>query len=49
MSRTMAVHSAINLCTFLCLLCETTQNDQTLRSLENVNDDGYFPKFLFLI
>ena len=40
MSRTMSVRGVINRCTFLCLLCETTQNDQNLRCLENVNDDG---------
>ena len=34
---------AINLCKFLCVLCKTTTyNDQTLRCLENANDNGLF-------
>ena len=42
--------SAINLCKFLFVLGKTTTwNIQTLRCLENFNDNGLFFKFLLLI
>ena len=48
MNRTMAVH--VRYGNFLCFLSKTRMwNGQTLRYMENVNDDGLFFKFLFLI